>query len=115
MLLMAGAGLGVLRWSAMALDPPLAMVAALQLLHAASFGMTHLGTIYFVRRFMDADYAGTAQGVIGAVSGGVIMTGAIALAGWAYGSYAALAYVSMAMMCLAALALGLVLKRRMAA
>jgi PPP family 3-phenylpropionic acid transporter len=113
-LLMAGAGVGALRWTAMAIDPPIGFVAALQILHAASYGMTHIGTIYYVRRFMDADYAGTAQGVFGAISGGVIMTCAIALAGWAYSAHAAFSYLWMAAMCAVALALGVVLKRRTA-
>ncbi|MGI9513036.1 MAG: MFS transporter [Anderseniella sp.] len=112
LLLMAGAGFGVLRWAGMAFDPPLAIVLLLQVLHAASYGMTHLGTIYYIRRFMDADFAGTAQGVFVAISGGVLMTGAIALAGWSYGASAALSYLWMAAMCLVALLLGVVLKQR---
>ncbi len=111
-LLMAGAGAGIFRWTAMAVDPSIGFVAVLQILHAASYGMTHLGTIYYVRHFMDADYAGTAQGVFGAISGGIIMTCAIALAGWAYGAHAALGYLWMAAMCCVALALGIVLKKR---
>ncbi len=111
-LLMAGAGFGVLRWAGMAFDPPLAVVVLLQILHAASYGMTHLGTIYYIRRFMDADFAGTAQGVFVAISGGVLMTSAIALAGWSYGAGAARSYLWMAAMCGVALMLGAVLKKR---
>lgn len=112
LLLLAGAGFGVLRWAGMAFDPPLAVVVLLQVLHAASYGMTHLGTIYYIRRFMDADFAGTAQGVFVAISGGVFMTCAIALAGWAYGAHSALSYLWMAAMCSVALALGFVLRAR---
>ena len=112
LLLMAGAGFGVLRWAGMAFDPPLAVVVLLQVLHAASYGMTHLGTIYYIRCFMDVDFAGTAQGVFVAISGGVFMTSAIALAGWAYGASAALSYLWMAAMCSVALVLGFILKAR---
>jgi len=112
LLLLAGAGFGVLRWAGMAFDPPLAVVMLLQVLHAASYGMTHLGTIYYIRRFMDADFAGTAQGMFVAISGGVFMTSAIALAGWAYGAHAALSYLWMAAMCGVALVLGFILKAR---
>ena len=112
LLLMAGAGFGVFRWAGMAFDPPVAVAVLLQVLHAASYGMTHLGTIYYVRRFMDADFAGTAQGVFGAISGGVFMTCAIALAGWSYGAHAALSYLWMAAMCGVALMLGVVLNAR---
>ncbi len=114
LLLMGGAGFGILRWAGMAFDPPLAIAMLLQVLHAASYGMTHLGTIYYIRRFMDADFAGTAQGVFVAVSGGVLMTSAIALAGWSYGASAAFSYLWMAAMCAVALMLGAVLKRRTA-
>lgn len=114
LLLMGGAGFGILRWAGMAFDPPLAIAMLLQVLHAASYGMTHLGTIYYIRRFMDADFAGTAQGVFVAVSGGVLMTSAIALAGWSYGASAAFSYFWMAAMCAVALMLGAVLKRRTA-
>jgi len=112
LLLMAGAGFGVLRWAGMAFDPPLAVVVLLQVLHAASYGMTHLGTIYYIRCFMDVDFAGTAQGVFVAISGGVFMTSAIALAGWAYGASAALSYLWMAAMCSVAMVLGFILKAR---
>ena len=110
-LLMGGAALGAVRWSAMALDPPLAMVAVLQVLHAGSYALTHLGTIYFIRRTLDAGFAGTAQGLFGAISGGVIMTGAIALAGWAYKASAGAAYGWMALLCVIALVIAAVLKR----
>ena len=95
----------------MALDPPLAMVAVLQVLHAGSYALTHLGTIYFIRRKLDAGFAGTAQGLFGAISGGVIMTGAIALAGWAYKASAGAAYGWMALLCVIALVIAAVLKR----
>jgi PPP family 3-phenylpropionic acid transporter len=110
-LLMGGAALGAVRWSAMALDPPLAMVAGLQVLHAGSYALTHLGTIYFIRRKLDAGFAGTAQGLFGAISGGVIMTGAIGLAGWAYGDQGGGAYGWMAILCAVAFVAAAALKR----
>ena len=44
-LLTIGALGGALRWTAMAFDPPAAALPALQILHAASFGATHLGAL----------------------------------------------------------------------
>jgi PPP family 3-phenylpropionic acid transporter len=110
-LLMGGAALGAVRWAVMAFDPPLAMTALLQVLHAGSYALTHLGTIYFIRRKLDEDFAGTAQGLFGAISGGVIMTAAISLAGWAYAVQGGAAYAWMAAMCGLALVLAAVLKR----
>jgi PPP family 3-phenylpropionic acid transporter len=110
-LLVGGAALGAARWAVMAFDPPLAMTALLQVLHAGSYALTHLGTIYFIRRRLDEGFAGTAQGLFGAISGGVIMTGAISLAGWAFAAQGGAAYAWMAAMCLLALVLAMGLKR----
>src|SRR5262249_18451988 len=49
-LLALGAGGGVVRWGAMALDPPVALLPPLQCLHALSFGATHLGAMQFLAR-----------------------------------------------------------------
>lgn len=43
--------LGGLRWALYALDPPLAVVAAGQTLHGASFALLHISTIRLVDRF----------------------------------------------------------------
>src|SRR6185437_1020152 len=47
-LLLLGACGAVLRWSAMAFDPPVAALPWLQLLHGLSFGATHLGALGFI-------------------------------------------------------------------
>ena len=49
-LLLIGGLAGVLRFGAMAFDPPVALVLPLQLLHAATFGCTYLGTVEMVAR-----------------------------------------------------------------
>ena len=63
-LLMIGAAGGALRWAAMALDPPAFALPWLQLLHAASFGATHLGALGFVARHAPAGQGATAQGYL---------------------------------------------------
>ena len=45
-----GAAGAVIRWTAMALEPPAVVLPAVQCLHALSFGATHLGTLAFVAR-----------------------------------------------------------------
>jgi MFS transporter, PPP family, 3-phenylpropionic acid transporter len=77
-LLMVGALGATLRWTAMALDPPAASLPALQLLHAASFGATHLGTLGLVAAKAPPGQGATAQGYI-AVTVGTTMAGATAL------------------------------------
>ena len=56
-LLMVGACGGMLRWAGMAFDPPLSLLTALQLLHALSFGATHLGALMFLARYAPASQA----------------------------------------------------------
>ncbi len=85
-LLMIGAAGGALRWAAMALDPPALALPWLQLLHAASFGATHLGALGFVARHAPAGQGATAQGYL-AIAVGVTMAAATGLSGWLYGSF----------------------------
>ena len=94
-LLMAGALGGAVRWTAMALDPPVALLPALQLLHAASFGATHLGTLGFVAAAAPPGQAATAQGYLAVVIG-TTMAAASALSGVLYGAFGSLAYAAMA-------------------
>ena len=93
-LLMIGALGGALRWAAMALDPPALVLPWLQLLHAASFGATHLGALGFVARHAPAGQSATAQGYLAIVIG-VLSAAATALSGWLYGAYGGRAYAAM--------------------
>ncbi len=95
-LLMIGAAGGVLRWAAMALSPPDAVLPFLQLLHAASFGATHLGALGFVARHAPPGQSATAQGYL-SIAQGVAMAAATGLSGWLYGAYGARAYGAMAL------------------
>src|SRR4029078_11719458 len=79
-LLLTGACGGVLRWIGMAFDPPAFMLAALQVLHALSFGATHLGALMFLARQAPPAEAATAQGHL-AIASGVAMAGAKELSG----------------------------------
>ena len=93
---MIGALAGVLRWAAMAFDPPAAALPALQLLHGLTFGATHLGALMFVARHAPQGQAARAQGYL-AIAIGVAMTAAMALSGVLYGAYGARAYAAMAL------------------
>ncbi len=73
-LLMVGAAGGALRWAAMALDPPAPVLPWLQLLHALSFGATHLGALGFVARHAPMGQAATAQAYL-AIALGATMAG----------------------------------------
>ncbi|HEY5607508.1 MAG TPA: MFS transporter [Alphaproteobacteria bacterium] len=110
--LMAIGGLGaVIRWSAMAFDPPAAMLPLLQVLHAASFGATHLGAMGFLARAVPRELAATAQGIVATVSG-VVTASATAAAGLIYATSGSLAYLVMAAMALVGLMSALYAGRR---
>jgi PPP family 3-phenylpropionic acid transporter len=105
-LLMIGGAGAILRWGAMALDPPIAVLLPLQLLHAASFGAAHLGAMGFLARAVPKELAATAQGLVATVSG-IVMASATGLSGLLYAASGGLAYLAMAAMGLAGFACAL--------
>jgi PPP family 3-phenylpropionic acid transporter len=109
-LLLVGACGGVLRWIGMAFDPPAYILTALQLLHALSFGATHLGALLFLGRHAPPVQAATAQGYL-AMTSGVAMAGAMALSGVLYRDFGSTAYAAMALTAIAGGACGLVAHR----
>jgi MFS transporter, PPP family, 3-phenylpropionic acid transporter len=95
-LMLIGAAGAVVRWLAMAADPPLALLPALQCLHALSFGATHLGALGFIARAAPPALAASAQGYL-AVAQGLVMAAAMGLAGVLYARFGGLAYGVMAL------------------
>jgi len=93
---MLGAAGAVVRWSAMAFDPPPALLVPLQCLHALSFGATHLGALGVVARAAPAELGATAQGYL-AVALGLVMAAAMGLSGVLYARFGGLAYGAMAL------------------
>jgi PPP family 3-phenylpropionic acid transporter len=67
----------------------------LQLLHALSFGATHLGTMMFLSQNAPEQSRAAAQGDI-ATANSLMMAAASALAGVLYGTSGSFAYVAMA-------------------
>ena len=101
--LLAIGGLGaIVRWTAMAFDPPTALLPALQLLHAASFGAAHLGMMGFLARAVPRELAATAQG-FAATWSGVVNASATFASGFVYAASGSLAYLVMAAMALVGL------------
>ncbi len=83
-LIIAGGLASILRWSAMALEPGLAALIGLQVLHALTFGATHLGAIKFISEQVDPRQAGLAQALMSTATSGVAMAGALYAAGKLY-------------------------------
>jgi MFS transporter, PPP family, 3-phenylpropionic acid transporter len=110
-LLALGSGAGVVRWLAMGLDPPLALLVPLQLLHALTFGAAHLGAVHFISRAVPEGQAGTGQALYASVTGGLGMGTAILAAGPLYANFGGRAYWAMAALAAVGLAASLVLMR----
>jgi PPP family 3-phenylpropionic acid transporter len=110
MLLMVGGSGGALRWLGMALDPPALALPWLQILHALSFGATHLGALMFLLRHTPPGQAATTQGYL-AVSVGLAMAAAMAVSGVFYEQLGSGAYAAMALVAVAGGACGFVAHR----
>lgn len=91
---MIGAGSAMFRFAAMALDPPLALVFALQILHAVSFGLTHLGTMAALTRLAPDAARGRAQGLASAAQA-LAMAGGTVVSGLVFRSTGALVFAVM--------------------
>lgn len=109
LLIVGGAG-GALRWSAMAFDPPAVALPFLQLLHALSFGATHLGALTYLARNTPAGQGATAQGYL-AIALGAAMAAATSLSGVLYQAFGGLSYAAMALIAIAGGACGIVAQR----
>jgi PPP family 3-phenylpropionic acid transporter len=94
-LILFGAAGAVVRWGAMAFDPPAALLAPLQCLHGLSFGATHLGALSFIARTAPAEAGATTQGYL-AVALGLAMAAAMAVSGMLYARWGSFAYAAMA-------------------
>ena len=90
-LIALGGFAATLRFGVFALDPPATSIALLQLLHAFSFGATHLGLMTLIADHVPAHQAGRAQSYASAVLG-FVMAAATVAAGPLYVRYGAAAY-----------------------
>lgn len=104
--LIAGAGVGVLRWTLMAFAThPLALVG-LQLLHAGSFAATHLGAVYAIGRLAGERRRAQGQGwASGANALGI--AGVTLACGHLWERFGAYSYLAMAALALVAFVLAL--------
>jgi MFS transporter, PPP family, 3-phenylpropionic acid transporter len=110
MLIMTGAVGGTLRWLGMAIDPPALALPWLQLLHALSFGATHLGALMFLAHHAPPGQAATAQGYL-AIAAGFAMAAAMGISGVLYDDFGSRAYAAMALVAFAGGTCGLVAHR----
>jgi PPP family 3-phenylpropionic acid transporter len=86
---------GVVRWTAMAFDPPAAALPLLQGLHGLSFAATHLGAMHYLAQAAPARRGATAQGDFVALQG-IVFAVAMGLSGGLVEAYGNHAYGAMA-------------------
>ena len=98
-------GLGaVARWLIAAQEPPLAVLAAVQLTHAVSFALTQLGTMGLMVKHVPMPVVTRAQGYLAACSG-IVATSASMVSGLIYARYGEGVYYAMAAMALSGAAI----------
>lgn len=102
LLILIGCLVGVFRWTVTAFDPPLWLLVPLQTLHAATFALTHFGTLHFLMQNVPAALRNSAQGLYTACSAGLFLMLATAAVGPIFDSFAGRAYLAMAAMSLIA-------------
>lgn len=111
-LIIVGASAAILRWTIMALEPGLAVLVMTQVLHAATYGATHLGTMHFIARAVPRRLQATAQGLYSALAAGVLLSGLIACSGLAYQQMAGKTYFVMAGIAALSLCFAVYLRKR---
>jgi PPP family 3-phenylpropionic acid transporter len=111
LLVLGGAFSAVLRWLIIAQDPPLAVLAVVQLLHGLTFGLTQVGTMGLLIRHVPGHVTARAQGYLTACTG-IAMSSAAILSGAIYAQQGQRVYYLMAAMAMAgAIVIGLARRR----
>jgi PPP family 3-phenylpropionic acid transporter len=103
-LMALGGGAGILRWSLTGVVPGLGAAALLQLLHAFTFGASHLGAMYFMARTVPPAAAASAQSLYAGLSTGIGSGLVMLAAGRLYATFGGEAYLFMAMLSAAGIA-----------
>lgn len=90
------AAASVIRWSVTAMEPQVAILAMIQLLHAATYAMQHLSAMMTLSASIPPERSATAQALHNALGFGVPNGLIVLLAGWLYANHGALAFAAMA-------------------
>ena len=112
-MLMLGVGASVLRWSLMALAPPLWALWPLQVLHALTFAATYLAGVEIIERLTPDDSHTAGQTLNSMLAAGVLIGAATLASGPLYDAVGVGGYLAMAAMAAAGGALALGLRRRL--
>jgi PPP family 3-phenylpropionic acid transporter len=99
------AAASLVRWGVTAFAPPLPVLAAVQLLHAATFAMQHLSAMLVLSRTVPPERGATAQALHSALGMGAPTGLTMLVSGWIYARWGGMVFLVMAAMGCAALPL----------
>ncbi|MBB42344.1 MAG: 3-phenylpropionate MFS transporter [Rhodospirillaceae bacterium] len=94
---------GILRWMILAETTVLPALIFAQLLHAFTFGATHLAGLHFIMKMIPERFAATAQSIYSSTAVGGAMAISTMFSGFLYDEYGAYSFYAMGVMCLAGL------------
>jgi len=97
-LILLGGLAGVVRWSLLSVVTDPWILFPVQMLHALTFGATHLGAMHFIARHIAPGLAGRAQGLYAAAGNGVVLGLATVAAGRLYAAVGGHAFLAMSVM-----------------
>jgi PPP family 3-phenylpropionic acid transporter len=103
---------GLIRWAGTGMTDALPALMVLQILHAFTFGATHLGAVHFIARRMAPEVSATAQSLYAAVVMGLALGFAAWMSGRLYAGWGAEAYHVMAAMAGVGAVIAIALRRR---
>ena len=112
-LVVIGALSAVARWLITAQQPPVAVLAVVQLGHGLSYGLTQVGTMGLLVRHVPGQAMARGQGYL-AACGGIVASSASILSGAIYAQYGQGVYYVMAAMALSGAAVMWLARRRLA-
>jgi len=112
MLVVVGGVGAMLRWLITAQEPPVAVLAVVQLAHGVSFGLTQVGIMGLMVRHVPMPVVTRAQGYL-AACGGIVASTASIVSGAIYARYGQGAYYAMAAMALSGAAVMWLSRRRL--
>jgi PPP family 3-phenylpropionic acid transporter len=96
-LIACGGIAGAIRWTVLATTTAPLPLAFAQLLHAFTFGASHLGAMHFIMRSIPANISARAQGIYSAVTTGVVPGLAMLVSGQLYQSLGGHAFLVMSL------------------
>jgi MFS transporter, PPP family, 3-phenylpropionic acid transporter len=96
LVVIAGAS-AVVRWIITAQDPPIGILAVVQLMHGLSFGLTHVGIMGLMVRHVPGHITARGQGYLSACNG-IVTSSASILSGVIFARYGQAVYYVMALM-----------------